>query len=109
MLLIEPLSQSDRASLNSCFSDSQTPQSRVSFFSPRHVVGRKERVMSTKLACPVVPAIEICPNCKSEMIVAQVTPTFLADGFEDVIYRCKGCHSDVKRMFKQGLGTWELV
>ena len=25
MLLIEPLSQSDRASLNSCFSDSQTP------------------------------------------------------------------------------------
>src|ERR671937_2058396 len=32
MLLIEPLSQSDRASLNSCFSDSQTPQSRVSFF-----------------------------------------------------------------------------
>jgi hypothetical protein len=36
------------------------------------------------------------------MIVAQVTPTFLADGFEDVIYRCKGCHSDVKRMFKHG-------
>jgi transposase-like protein len=65
--------------------------------------------MSTKLACPVVPAIEICPNCKSEMIVAQVTPTFLADGFEDVIYRCKGCHSDVKRMFKQSLGAWELV
>ncbi len=65
--------------------------------------------MSTKLACPVVPAIEICPNCKSEMIVAQVMPTFLADGFVDVIYRCKGCHSDVKRMFKQRLGTWELV
>ena len=65
--------------------------------------------MSTKLACPVVPAIEICPNCKSEMIVAQVTPTFLADGFEDVIYRCKGCQSDVKRMFKQSLGAWELV
>jgi hypothetical protein len=43
------------------------------------------------------------------MIVAQVTPTFLADGFEDVIYRCKGCHSDVKRMFKQALGAWKLV
>jgi transposase-like protein len=57
----------------------------------------------------VVPTIEICPNCKSEMIVAQVTPTFLADGFEDVVYRCKGCHSDVKRTFKQGLGAWELV
>src|SRR5262249_34847623 len=28
---------------------------------------------------------------------------------EDVIYRCKGCHSDVKRTFKQGLGAWELV
>jgi transposase-like protein len=65
--------------------------------------------MSTKLACSVVPTIEICPNCKSEMIVAQVTPTFLADGFEDVIYRCKECHSDVKRTFKQGLGAWELV
>jgi hypothetical protein len=60
--------------------------------------------MRTKLACPVVPAIEICPNCKSEMIVAQVTPTFLADGFEDVIYRCKGCQSDVKRMFQTKFG-----
>jgi transposase-like protein len=63
--------------------------------------------MST--ACSVVPTIEICPNCKSEMTVTQVTPTFLADGFEDVIYRCKGCHSDVKRTFKQGLGAWEPV
>ena len=43
--------------------------------------------MSTKLACSAVPTIEICPNCKSEMIVAQLTPTFLADGFEDVIYQ----------------------
>jgi primosomal protein N' len=63
--------------------------------------------MST--ACSVVPTIEICPNCKSEMTVTQDTPTFLADGFEDVIYRCKACHSDVKRTFKQGLGAWEPV
>jgi len=65
--------------------------------------------MTTKLACSVVPTIEICPNCKSEMTVTQVTPVFLADGFEAVIYRCKGCHSDVKRTFKQGSGPWELV
>ena len=65
--------------------------------------------MSAKLACSVVPTIEICPNCKNEMTVIQVTPMFLAAGFEDVIYRCKGCHSDVKRMFKRGSGAWELV
>ena len=35
--------------------------------------------MST--ACSVVRTIQICPNCKSEMTVTQVTPTFLADGF----------------------------
>ena len=65
--------------------------------------------MSTKLACSVVPTIEICPNCKNEMIVMQVTPILFADGFEDVIYRCKGCHSDVKRTFKRGSGVWELI
>ena len=56
--------------------------------------------MSTKLAFSIVPTIEICPNCKSEMTVTQVTPIFLADGFEHVIYRCKGCQLDVKHTFK---------
>jgi len=65
--------------------------------------------MSAKLACSVVPTIEICPNCKNEMTVIQVTPMFLADGFEDVTYRCKGCHTDVKHTFKRGSGTWEPV
>jgi hypothetical protein len=46
--------------------------------------------MSAELTCSVVPTIEICPNCKSEMTVTQVTPILLADGFENVIYRCKG-------------------
>ena len=65
--------------------------------------------MSAELTCSVVPTIEICPNCKSEMTVTQVTPILLADGFENVIYRCKGCHSDVERTFKRGSGAWELV
>ena len=65
--------------------------------------------MSTKLACCVVPTMEICPNCKSEMTIAEVTPIFVADGFEDVTYRCKGCRSDIKRTFKRRSGAWELV
>ena len=65
--------------------------------------------MSTKLAFSVVPTIEICPNCKSEMTVKQITPIFLADGLEDVIYRCKACHSDMKRTFKRCSGEWEVV
>jgi hypothetical protein len=69
----------------------------------------KGNVMSTKLACSVVPTTEICPNCRSEMTITEVTPIFLADGFEDVTYRCKGCRSDMKRTFKRRLGAWELV
>jgi transposase-like protein len=65
--------------------------------------------MSTKLACSVVPTMEICPNCKSEMIITVVTPIFLADGLEDVTYTCKGCRSDMKRTFKRRLGAWELI
>ena len=53
--------------------------------------------------------MEICPSCKSEMTITGVTPIFLADGFEDVTYRCKGCRSDIKRTFKRRSGTWELV
>jgi hypothetical protein len=47
--------------------------------------------MSTKLACSAVPTVEICPNCESEMTIREVTPILLADGFEDVTYRCKSC------------------
>jgi hypothetical protein len=53
--------------------------------------------------------VEVCPNCKSEMTITQATPMLLADGFEDVIYRCKECHSDVKHTFKRRSGAWELV
>ena len=65
--------------------------------------------MSTKLACSIVPIIEICPNCKSEMTIMQVAPIFLADGLEDVIHRCKGCRLDMKRTFKRRSGEWKLV
>jgi transposase-like protein len=65
--------------------------------------------MSPKLACSVVPTMEICPNCKGEMTITQVTPILLVDDLEDVIYRCKACHSDMKRTFKRRSGKWEVV
>jgi transposase-like protein len=65
--------------------------------------------MSIKLASSVVPTMEICPNCKSEMTITEVMPIFLADGFEDVTYRCKECRLDIKRAFKRRSGAWELV
>ena len=65
--------------------------------------------MSTKLACSVVPTMEICPNCKGEMTITQVTPILLVDDLEDVIYRRKACHSDMKRTFKRRSGKWEVV
>ena len=65
--------------------------------------------MSTNLACSVVPTMESCPNCKSEMSITQVMPILLVDGFEDVTYRCKACRFEVKRTFKRRSGAWELV
>jgi transposase-like protein len=65
--------------------------------------------MSTNLACSVVPTMEICPNCKSEMTITEVTPIFLVEGLEDVTYRCKTCRSEMKRTFKRRSGAWELV
>ena len=53
--------------------------------------------------------MEMCLNCKTEMTIMTVTQIFLADGFEDVNYRCKGCHLDIKRTFKRRSGAWELV
>jgi hypothetical protein len=64
--------------------------------------------MSTKLACSVVPSVEICPDCKTEMSITQVTPILLVDGFEAVTYRCKGCRSEMKRTFKRQSGAWEM-
>ena len=53
--------------------------------------------MSTNLACSVVPTMESCPNCKSEMSITPVMPILLVDGFEDITYRCKACRFEVKR------------
>jgi hypothetical protein len=65
--------------------------------------------MSINLPYSVVPTMEICPNCKSEMAITQVTPILLVEGFENVTYRCKGCRSEVKHTFKRHSGVWELV
>jgi hypothetical protein len=65
--------------------------------------------MTVDLAYSVVPTAEICPNCKSEMAITQVTPILLVDGFEGVTYRCKACRSEVKRTFRRQSSAWELV
>ena len=65
--------------------------------------------MSPNLACSVVPTMESCPNCKSEMSITPVMPIFLVDGFEDITYRCKACRFEVKRTFNRRSGAWELV
>src|SRR5262245_16398189 len=64
---------------------------------------------STNLACSVVPTMESCPNCKSEMSITQVMPFLLVDGFEDITYRCTACGFEVRRTFKRRSGAWELV
>ena len=65
--------------------------------------------MSIKLTRSVVPTTEICPNCKSEMTVTEVTPILFADALEDVTYRCKGCRSEMKRTFKRRSGAWQPI
>jgi hypothetical protein len=65
--------------------------------------------MSTELTRSVVPTMEICSNCKSEMTITGVTPILFADGLEDVTYRCKGCHSEMKRTFKRRSGAWQPI
>ena len=55
MLLIEPLSQSDRAGSQLLLFRLIGTLSRVSLFVARQAVRRKERAMSTKLAFSIVP------------------------------------------------------
>jgi hypothetical protein len=109
MFLIEPLSQSDRANFQLLLFRLTGTHSRVSLFAAPTFCRAKGNVMGTKLACSVVPTVEICPNCKSEMTIREVTPILLADGFEGVTYRCKSCRSETKRTFKRCSGAWELV
>jgi transposase-like protein len=65
--------------------------------------------MSTKLAEPIVPTMETCPKCKGEMTITEITPILLADNLEDVTYRCKRCHSEMKSTFKRRSGAWQLI
>jgi uncharacterized protein YbaR (Trm112 family) len=108
MFAIEPLSQGDPANFQLLLFRLAGTQSRVSLFAAPFCRA-KGNVMSTKLACSVVPTMEICPNCKSKMTIREVTPILLADGFEHVTYRCKSCRSEMKRTFKRCSGAWELV
>jgi hypothetical protein len=109
ILAIEPLSQSDAANFQLLLFRLIGTHFRVSLSLAPTFCRAKGNVMRTDLACSVVPTREICPNCKSEMTITEVTPIFLADGFEDVTYTCKACRFEVKRTFKRRSGAWELV
>jgi hypothetical protein len=65
--------------------------------------------MNTKSTSSVVQTVEICPNCKSQMTVALVTPVLLADHFETVTYWCKACRSELKLNFERRSGVWQAV
>src|SRR5436190_6967567 len=65
--------------------------------------------MSTMLVFSLVPTVEICPNCKSEMTVTEASPILFADHLEKVTYRCKACHSEMKRTYERCSGAWKLV
>jgi hypothetical protein len=65
--------------------------------------------MRTKLACSIVPTMEICPNCTGKMTIAEVTPILFADGLENVTYRCKACRLEIKRTFKRHSGAWQPI
>jgi len=53
--------------------------------------------------------VEICPNCKAEMRVSEVSPILFANHLEKVTYRCKACHSEMKRTYERCSGAWKLV
>ena len=65
--------------------------------------------MSTMLVSSLVPTVEICPSCKSEMTVTEASPILFADHLEKVTYRCKACHSAMKRTYERYSGVWKLV
>jgi DNA-directed RNA polymerase subunit RPC12/RpoP len=57
--------------------------------------------MSTRVTSSGAPATIACPNCQSEMIIAQVVPVLFSDDQDAVTYRCKECRSEIKRTFKK--------
>jgi hypothetical protein len=65
--------------------------------------------MSTKLLSSAVLTVETCPNCKSEMTITEVSPNLFADHLEKVTYRCKGCHSEMKRTYERVSEAWQVV
>jgi hypothetical protein len=109
MFTIEPLSQSDRASSQLLLFRPTGTHSRVSLFARPDISSGERKHHEHQAGMFRSADYGICPNCKSEMTITEVMPIFLADGFEDVTYRCKGCRLDIKRAFKRRSGAWELV
>jgi hypothetical protein len=109
VLAIEPLSQSDRANFHLLPFRLTGTRARVNLFAQPDIRWGEGAVMSTKLTRSVVPTMEICPNCESEMTITKVTPILFADGLEDITYRCKGCCSEMKRTFKRRSGAWQSI
>src|SRR5262249_39459042 len=102
MFAIEPLSQSHPANFQLLLFRLAGTHSRVRLFAAPTFCRAKGNVMSTKLACSVLPTMEICPNCKSEMTI------MLADGFDDVTQMqivSFGNEAHVQRC----VGAWEPV
>jgi transcription elongation factor Elf1 len=107
MLVIEPLSQSDRANFPTvAFQTNSDPKSGGTFLLASR---RKETSMSTNLTRSVAPTMEICPKCESEMRITEVTPILFDDGLENITYRCKGCGLEMKRAFKRRSGAWQPI
>jgi DNA-directed RNA polymerase subunit M/transcription elongation factor TFIIS len=42
---------------------------------------------------------EVCPNCESQMTVAQVMPLLFANDLESVTYTCTKCGLELERTF----------
>src|SRR5260370_37029935 len=84
MLAIEPLSQSDLANFQLLLFRLAGTHSRVSLFAAPTLCLAKGNGMSTKLAWSVAPTVEICPDCKSDITITEVTAVLAAQRFEGV-------------------------
>src|SRR6516165_1884279 len=104
MLTIEPVSQSDRASSQLLLFRLTGTHSSVSLFA-RPDISSGERKHHEHQA----GMFRSADYGDLSELQKRDTPIFLADGFEDVTYRCKGCRLDIKRAFKRRSGAWELV
>src|SRR5262249_12896147 len=64
--------------------------------------------MSTNLLSSIKLTVEICPNCKVEMRVSEVSPVLFANHLEKVTYCCKACHAEMKRTYERCSGLVDV-